>query len=104
MNHLSRSAYFRFFFFVSVILSCWRSTSGSAALGQTLWLNPLAGSWTTGSNWSLGVPNSGSATAFDARIDNGGMARLAAAGASVRRLRVGTSAGGGTLKVDGGGL
>jgi len=78
------------------------------AVGQTLWVRDFqtfgVGDWNTASNWSLGVPNSGSGTTFDARIDNGGRAQLLVPGASVRRMRVGTSAGTGYLYVTGGGL
>lgn len=72
--------------------------------GQTLW-TAGTGNWNTGANWTLGVPNAGSGTAFDAIIENGGTAQLLAPPAgSVRRLRVGRAAGAGNMLVDGVGL
>jgi T5SS/PEP-CTERM-associated repeat protein/autotransporter-associated beta strand protein len=77
--------------------------AASASFGQTIW-QVATGNWNTPGNWTLGVPNSASGTAFDAQIKNGGTAQLAATGASVRRMRVGVAAGGGQLEVNGGGL
>ena len=69
-------------------------------LGQTFWTDGT-GNWNTPANWTLGVPNSGSTTAFDAIIENGGTAQLLAAPAgSVRRLRIGRAAGAGNVLVD----
>jgi hypothetical protein len=86
-------------FCARALVCCCLFTAGSDAVGQTSWpANPaIVGDWATASNWTLGVPNASSGTAFDARIDNGGTAQLSLAGASVRRMRVGTSAGGGGL-------
>ncbi|HVT27734.1 MAG TPA: PEP-CTERM sorting domain-containing protein [Lacipirellulaceae bacterium] len=71
--------------------------------GQTFWTDGT-GSWFNPSNWSLGVPDAGSGTAFDAVIENGGTVQLLATGGSVRRLRVGRTAGTGNLVVDDGTL
>lgn len=69
-------------------------------LGQTFWTDGT-GNWNTAANWSLGVPNSASGTAFDAVIENGGTAQLLAPpDGSVRRLRIGRAAGTGNLLVD----
>src|SRR6516165_5646787 len=71
-----------------------------SACGQTFWTDGT-GDWNAAANWSLGVPNAGSGTAFDAVIENGGTAQLAALPAgSVRRLRLGRAAGAGNLLVD----
>lgn len=106
MNLSSQSKYRRTRVCARVLFSCWAFAIAGSALGQTLWQRSPSsvGEWSTASNWNLGVPNAGSGTTFDARIDNGGVARLSVTGATVRRLRVGTSAGGGDLFVDGGGL
>ena len=61
---------------VPVLLSCCLSNAAGTALGQTLWVNPGLGDWSTPGNWSLGVPDSASGTAFDAVIENGGMAQF----------------------------
>jgi T5SS/PEP-CTERM-associated repeat protein len=67
---------------------------------QTLW-TAGTGDWNTASNWTLGVPNAASGTAFDAVIENGGTAQLTGPpNGSVRRLRIGRTAGGGNLVVD----
>lgn len=67
---------------------------------QTIWTGGTD-DWNTPGNWSLGVPNAASGTAFDAAIENGGTAQLTAPpNGSVRRLRVGRLAGGGNLLVD----
>ncbi|TWU27401.1 virginiamycin B lyase family protein [Bythopirellula polymerisocia] len=73
------------------------------AYGQTFWTAGI-GDWNTAANWTLGVPNAASGTAFDAVIANGGTAQLTAPGGSVRRLRVGLASGPGSLVVDGGAL
>jgi T5SS/PEP-CTERM-associated repeat protein len=71
-----------------------------AAFAQTFWTDGT-GNWNTAGNWSLGVPNSGSATAFDAVIENGGTAQLSGPpSGSVRRMRVGRAAGAGNVLVD----
>src|SRR5215207_4680327 len=76
-----------------------------SASGQTFWqANPaVVGNWSTASNWTLGVPNASSGTAFDAVIANGGAAQLLVTGGSVRRLRVGRIEGSGGLYVESGG-
>src|SRR2546421_13124935 len=56
---------------VAVLLSPFIGT----AFGQTF-LTDGTGNWNTPSNLSLGVPNVGSANAFDAVIENGGTAQL----------------------------
>ncbi|MDZ4659530.1 MAG: hypothetical protein SH868_18315 [Bythopirellula sp.] len=71
--------------------------------GQTVW-TAGTGDWFDGGNWTLGVPNSASGTAFDAIIANGGTAQLQAPGGSVRRMRVGLVGGPGSLLVNGGTL
>src|SRR4051812_40604360 len=60
----------------------------SDASAQTLWTDGV-GDWFSAGNWSLGVPNPASGTAFDARIDNGGIAKILVPGASVRRITLG---------------
>ena len=87
---------------VAALLLAFSLPTGSA-LAQTIW-NTTTGNWNAPANWTLGVPNSASGTTFDAQIKNGGTAQLSAPGASVRRMRVGVSAGGGNLEVNGGGL
>ena len=72
-------------------------------LAQTTWTAGTS-DWFTPTNWTLGVPNVASGTAFDAIIANGGAAQLSAVGGSVRRLRVGLAGGPGSLLVDGGTL
>ncbi len=73
----------------------------ATTFAQTFW-TAGTGDWNTASNWSLGVPDAGGGTAFDAVIENGGTAQLLGLPAgSVRRLRVGRTAGGGHLVVDG---
>src|SRR5262245_51349509 len=68
--------------------------------GQTLWTAGTA-NWNTAANWTLGVPNASSPTAFDAIIQNGGTAQLLVPpSGSVRRLRVGVAAGIGNVLVD----
>src|SRR5436190_15914882 len=72
----------------------------AVTFAQTFWTDGT-GNWNTASNWSLGVPNVGSATAFDAVIENGGTAQLLGAPfGSVRRFRVGRAAGAGNVLVD----
>jgi T5SS/PEP-CTERM-associated repeat protein len=72
----------------------------SVTTAQTFWTDGT-GNWNTAGNWSLGVPNSGSATAFDAVIENGGTAQLLAPpDGSVRRLRIGRAAGTGNVLMD----
>src|SRR5215471_8581069 len=72
----------------------------ASTLAQTSWTDGTS-NWNTGSNWSLGVPNVGSPTAFDAVIENGGTAQLLGAPAgSVRRFRIGRAAGAGNVLVD----
>ncbi len=78
--------------------------AGVATQAQTVWTNPGTDSWLTAGNWSLGVPNVASPTAFDAIIANGGTAQLLGPGGSVRRLRVGLVGGGGNLLIDAGEL
>ncbi len=85
---------------VGIIAILW-VTSG--AVGQTLW-QAGTGDWFTESNWTLGVPNVASPTAFDAIIANSGTAQLQSPGASVRRLRVGLAGGPGHLLIEGGEL
>jgi T5SS/PEP-CTERM-associated repeat protein len=70
---------------------------------QTVW-TAGADDWFTPANWTLGVPNAASGTAFDAIIANGGTTQISAPGGSVRRLRVGLVGGPGNLTVDGGTL
>jgi T5SS/PEP-CTERM-associated repeat protein len=70
--------------------------------GQTTW-QAGTGDWFAPANWTLGVPNAGSATAFDAIISNGGTAQIQGPGGSVRRLRPGVT-GAGHLFIDGGEL
>src|SRR6187431_2622258 len=60
----------------------------SHAYGQTFWSDGV-GSWFSAFNWTAGVPNPASATSFDARIDNGGIAQILAGGGSVRRITLG---------------
>ena len=62
----------------------------SDASAQTLWTDGV-GDWFSAGNWSLGVPNPASGTSFDARIDNGGIAKILASGASVRRITLGAN-------------
>src|SRR5688572_12034476 len=72
----------------------------STAFGQTFW-TAGTGNWNTPANWTLGVPNAGSGTAFDAVINNGGTAQLLAPpNGSVRRFRIGRSTGTGNVLVD----
>ncbi|MBA3484784.1 MAG: hypothetical protein H0T51_23535 [Pirellulales bacterium] len=88
---------------VILLAVCFFSTAVNVSFGQTFW-QAGTGDWFTAANWTLGVPDAGSATAFDAVIDNGGTAQLQSAGGSVRRLRVGRLGGFGELLVDGGTL
>src|SRR6478736_1863261 len=76
------------------------SPMSKKAFGQTFWTDGT-GNWNTAANWSLGVPNVGSGTAFDAVIENGGTAQLLAPpDGSVRRMRIGRAAGSGNVLVD----
>jgi T5SS/PEP-CTERM-associated repeat protein/autotransporter-associated beta strand protein len=76
----------------------------TATSAQTTWSDGT-GNWFTAANWTNGVPNSSSATSFDARIDNGGTAQILFSGASVRRITLGaTSVQVGSLLVDAGSL
>ncbi|HZJ15744.1 MAG TPA: hypothetical protein VFD27_11895 [Chthoniobacteraceae bacterium] len=85
---------------LSVVLLC----SGTALEAQTSWIDGV-GDWFNFFNWSNGVPNSGSATSFDAQINNGGIAQIFSPGASVRRITLGNLSGqGGGLLVDLGSL
>ena len=79
------------------------AASSDSSFGQTVW-QAGTGDWFTAGNWTLGVPNSASGTAFDAIIANGGTAQLQAPGGSVRRLRVGLVGGPGSLLVNAGTL
>jgi fibronectin-binding autotransporter adhesin len=63
---------------------------------QTTWTNGGTGNWFTDANWSANAP--GGAT--DAFLNNGGTARVQAAGAAANQLSVGTNASqSGTLEV-----
>ena len=86
------------------ILLSWPLLAAGDAAAQTLWVDGV-GDWLNGANWSLGVPNPASPTAFDARIDNGGIASVCLApGAAVRRITLGgTNVQSGGLQVTGGG-
>jgi len=76
------------------------SPMSKKAFGQTFWTDGI-GNRNTAANWSLGVPNVGSMTAFDAVIENGGTAQLTVPpNGSVRRFRVGRAAGAGNVLVD----
>jgi fibronectin-binding autotransporter adhesin len=79
------------------------AASADFGFGQTVW-QAGTGDWFTAANWTLGVPNSASPTAFDAIISNGGTAQLQAPGGSVRRMRVGVVGGPGSLLVNAGTL
>src|SRR5687768_13011025 len=68
-----------------------------AARGQTLWMNEGVGDWNLDTNWSDGLPTA----TKDARIDNGGTARLVDPQANARTLIVGVN-NSGTLEVSGG--
>lgn len=97
-----RFALFRCMFltsgFIFVVLN--GSFLGVDCFGQTFWTDGI-GNWNTPSNWSLGVPNAGSGTAFDAVIEDGGTAQLVGSpSGSVRRFRIGRAAGGGNVLVD----
>ena len=78
-------------------------TVPDVAVAQTVW-TAGTGDWFEPSNWTLGVPDSASGTAFDAIIANGGTAQILAPGGDVRRLRVGLVGGPGNLLVDAGTL
>lgn len=67
------------------------------AAAQTSWTDGTD-SWFVPTNWSAGVPTGGT----DANINNGGTAQVGAAGATARRLNIGSNpADSGTVVVDG---
>jgi hypothetical protein len=87
---------------IIIMLSMIYFLASDASLGQTLW-QVGTGNWNTPTNWTLGVPNAASGSAFDAQITNGGTAQLLDPGGTVRRMRIGVAAAG-HLQIHGGGL